>query len=618
MLEKLFFFVVLLGVLVTVHELGHFLMAKLFKVQVFKFSIGFGPELLAFQLGETRYAISAVPLGGFVRMAGEEDLLERWGGPDAPAPDPKRLLTARPRWQRALIMVGGPLANLILPALIFSIAAYGDNEIAAPIVGTVLPETPAARAGLKSGDRIVRIEGQEIVAFDDISALVGPRAGKEVELEILRDKQRQKLRLRLRSQASLNALQQVEERGRVGVGAFRQLAVVSPLPGDSPAQRAGIKGLDKILAVDGEPVASWPELSQKLQRAEPGHKSLLRIERRRLIWDGVLRLELPEYFQSELSSQAEAVAEAPEKIPASATTLHMGQLAALPTLPRKFAGLDPAELETPELQERLNKTWQAAESVVNQGQRESLGLGFAGACVSSLIANSPAQQLGLQRGDCLLSVDGRQAFHWSLVDETLQTHPKAIHLAIASVGGKTKVLAFRLQARPEVVPIRRGQKRYIFGAEQSAVLIPGSTELLQRGFLAAIATGFNRTVELTAMTAAGIGLLLTGQLPFASVGGPMMLFDLAGQSAERGLSYFIFMLAFISINLGVLNLLPVPVLDGGHLLMLAIESVMRRPLPKRSAEIANLVGLSLLLLLMLAVMGNDLARYWRSILGLFG
>jgi regulator of sigma E protease len=108
----------------------------------------------------------------------------------------------------------------------------------------------------------------------------------------------------------------------------------------------------------------------------------------------------------------------------------------------------------------------------------------------------------------------------------------------------------------------------------------------------------------------GIGLLLTGQIPFATVGGPIMMFDLAGRSVETGIGHFLFIMAVISINLAILNLLPVPVLDGGHLLFLVIEAVRRHPVSLRARERATFVGLLALLLLMILVMRNDLARYW--------
>ncbi len=592
--EKLLFFILLLGVLVTVHELGHFGLAKLFGVQVFKFSVGFGPELIAFQLGETRYAIAVIPLGGFVRMAGEDDLVERWGGPDAPPTDPARVLTAKPLWQRALIILAGPLANLLLPALVFSFSSCGESQFAAPVIGTVLPDTPAEQAGLLAGDRIVAVDGEPVAEFADIAGLVSHRAGEQIELSLQRDGRDQTVTLTLNRSKSRDELQQVVERGRIGVGSFRRLAVISSGRADSPAARAGLQGLDRVLRVDGREIDGYDALEAALHEAVD-RPVTLEIERREPVLRGVLRLALPRRLQVELPA---------------------AEPGATPVLPEQLArrvNLEPGE-EDPD---QLARTRAAALGILAQQDPALRGLSFAGACLADRVPDSPVAALGLERGDCLLAVDGRLAFHWSLVGERLQATPTEPHTAVVLRGGVLESVAFRLQQRDELLPLRRGQARHLFGEVQTAVLGPGHTETVVRGPVQALLAGLQRTVALTGTTVAGMGLLFTGKLPFASVGGPMMLFDLAGKTSERGFGYFFFIMAFISINLAVLNLLPVPVLDGGHLLFILVEAVRRRPLPPRAAEIANLIGLSLLLMLMLAVMSNDVARYWDSILSIF-
>jgi regulator of sigma E protease len=163
-LQNTVFFAIFIGVLVTVHELGHFLAAKWAGVKVLKFSIGFGPKLFGFRRGETEYQIAAVPLGGFVRMAGEIP------GDDVPEEDVKRSFLSAPWWKRAIIVVAGPAFNLIFPILAYWVAFLGDHQVISARVGWVEPEYPAARAGILPGDLITKVDGTPIRAFDEIRA----------------------------------------------------------------------------------------------------------------------------------------------------------------------------------------------------------------------------------------------------------------------------------------------------------------------------------------------------------------------------------------------------------------------------------------------------------------
>ena len=380
----------------------------------------------------------------------------------------------------------------------------------------------------------------------------------------------------------------------MGVGAFRRLPVVAPLPG-SIAAAAGLLPLDRVLSVDGTAVETYDALEQALIAA--AERSVgIEVERRQVVLSGAIELDLPQRIQL--------------SVPAST---QLPRALSMPTGLGRRAGVEQAEVDPA----RLQTTVEQAQRVLDAQPAALRGLLHAGACLAGVLQGSPASQLGLRRGDCAISLDGEPAFHWSVIDERLAAAPDEPHLAVFARAGLLDAVAFRLQEREELVPIRRGQQRRVFGAVQTPSVTTGATEIIVRGPLAAVVEGVSRTLSLTGVTIVGMGLLLSAQLPFATVGGPMMLFDLAGRSAERGAATFFFIMAFISINLAVLNLLPVPVLDGGHLLFIAIEAVRRKPLPRRAAEIANLVGLSLLLLLMVAVMGNDLARYWGSIVGVF-
>src|SRR4051812_49894042 len=147
---------VLLGVLILVHELGHFVFAKLFDVKVLRFSLGFGPRIVGITYGETEYRLSALPLGGYVRLLGEDP------GEPIPPIDRPRALAAKPLWQRYTVVVAGPGFNLLLPLQIYFVHYAGQRPMLPPTVGTVLPDLPAANAGPLPGDRIESGDRQRV------------------------------------------------------------------------------------------------------------------------------------------------------------------------------------------------------------------------------------------------------------------------------------------------------------------------------------------------------------------------------------------------------------------------------------------------------------------------
>src|SRR5512140_2627179 len=160
--QKLAYTALLLGVLVVVHELGHFLVAKLLNVYVPRFSVGFGPALFRWERGETEYWIAALPLGGYVKMAGDVPNEEL-----APE-DAARGFLAQAPWKRALIVAAGPVFNLVFPVLVYFFVFFGAHQALSTRVGSVEPGLPAAAAGLQPGDRIVAVDGRKVTTFQDV------------------------------------------------------------------------------------------------------------------------------------------------------------------------------------------------------------------------------------------------------------------------------------------------------------------------------------------------------------------------------------------------------------------------------------------------------------------
>ena len=175
--------VVVLGALIFFHELGHFLVAKRAKVGVLKFSLGFGPKVVGVKRGETEYLLSALPLGGYVKMIGEDP------GDESPeATDPARSFSKKSVGIRSLIILAGPVANLILPVVIFwGIFSFVGQSYLLPVAGSPEKDSPAERAGLMAGDRIQAIDGQPIERWDQLEAAERASSGRPLSLSILRD-----------------------------------------------------------------------------------------------------------------------------------------------------------------------------------------------------------------------------------------------------------------------------------------------------------------------------------------------------------------------------------------------------------------------------------------------
>jgi regulator of sigma E protease len=342
--------VILLGVIIFVHELGHFLFAKLMGVRVLKFSLGFGPKLIGKQYGDTEYRISAIPLGGYVKMLGEstEDELSEEEKPFA--------YNHQDVWKRFVIVFSGPLFNILFAVIIFFFVFVKGLPVLVPEVGEVMPDTPAARAGLMEGDQIMKINGLPVAQWDEMTKIIHSNPGKALDLAIRRD------------------------------AALLQVSLT-------------------------------PE-----------------------------KKNVSDIF----------------------------------------------------------------------GEQKEVGL---------------------------------------------------------------------------------------IGIKPS-----GSTFIKKTSIIQALTDSIVRTGEMCVLTVVSIVKLIQRVIPMDTMGGPILIVQMAGEQASRGvLNFFVFM-AVININLGVLNLLPIPILDGGHLVFLGIEAIRKKPLNDKVIAISQRIGLALLLTLMAVVLYNDVMR----------
>lgn len=254
-------------VLVGLHELGHFLVARACGVEIIEFSIGFGPRIFSVSGKETRYSLRAVPIGGYVRMAGEDRSEEEGETPD------DRLLYSKPPYVRALISLAGPIANLLL-ALIVTIGVVWAASIPVLQVADVVPDAPAAQV-LLPGDRIIAINGREIYTIDQITSAIQRSGGSPIEISLVRSGKEEEVRI---------APTYSEDEGRYLIGAYFQAAAftneIASLSAGSPLAGAGLSPGDRIVAIGGDEVRTAIAVILSLDEHLPADEVDLTVLRR--------------------------------------------------------------------------------------------------------------------------------------------------------------------------------------------------------------------------------------------------------------------------------------------------------------------------------------------------
>lgn len=424
-------FIFVLGVLVVLHEAGHFLIARLVGAPVEVFSVGFGKRLWGFERGGTDYRISLVPLGGYVRVIGlGPDETDVATGNDEVEPE---LLV---RWKRGLILLGGPVANIIAAVFFVAIAFMIGVEVPVyqsepPVVGWVEPESPASDSGIQPGDLVLSMDGQQLETWRDLETSTLQAGGREVLVAVQRDGEFMEIPV------------EPEKRTRYDFGYSGILPplgseVVQLIPGQ-PAERAGIEVGDRIVEIAGQPVEQFYDLI-RLISPHPGEEIPVVLER-----DGEL---------------------------------------------------------------------------------------------------------------------------------------KEFRMTPNDIGGEGKI--------------------------GIAVVFPSRLERF--GLIPAVKAGWTECVKMTRQTFRVLRLLVTGKLSLRQVSGPLEIGRISGEAAKEGVHSLILFMGIISLQLGIFNLLPIPVLDGGHLTILAFESAARRDLSMRVKERILEVGFVLLILLMVVVMYNDIVK----------
>ncbi|MFZ3138052.1 MAG: RIP metalloprotease RseP [Thermodesulfovibrionales bacterium] len=429
--------IVLLGIIIFVHELGHFLFAKLMHVRVLKFSLGFGPKLIGGKYGDTEYLLSLIPLGGYVKMLGETP------GEELSEEDKKFAYNYQSVWKRFMIVFCGPLFNVLFASLIFIFVYLSGVPALYPDVGKIDENSPAANAGLMTGDRILEINGALVKSWDDIDSFINDNPGKTLSFKVRRD---------------------------VKVMEFSI----------TPVRKSG-------RSIFGE------------------NKEL---------WDiGILPLIYP--------------------------------------------------------------------------------------IVGEVVKGGQAEKGGIKKGDMVITIDSNAIKTWEDMTAIIHANPE-------------KPLKFKIKRDERIIDMTIAPAKTSIGDKKVIGLIgirPSTNDFIKRhGLIEAVPLGVKRTWEMSVLTVVSIYKLIQRVIPMDSIGGPVLIVQMAGEQASRGaLNFFVFM-AIININLGVLNLLPIPVLDGGHLLFLGIEAIRRKPLSEKIISVSQKIGLAVLLTLMAVVIFNDVMR----------
>ena len=427
-----------LGVMVFVHEWGHFVAARICGVRVDVFSLGYGNRIFGWKRGNTDYRVSVFPLGGYVKMSGDNPAEERTGAPDE--------FLAKSRWRRLFIIVAGPFMNFVLAfALLCGLYTIGMpvpayTHRAAQVIG-IIPGSPAEKAGIRPGDTIVAIDGAKVSNWDQALSAPGIVPGHEISFDLQR------------AGATVHVKETVPQDLSDGFNILgcphQRVLVDSVTPGD-PAAKAGVKSGDELLSVNGQPVVN-PDILTAAVRQSDGK-------------------------------------------PLTIGVSHKGKEFAMPMTP---VYADPGD---------------------------------------------------------------------------------------------------------------RGGKRWIIGA----AFAPGDTVRESYPFLKAAEHSWTKNATIAKEIIWVFGGLFSGRVSIKDLSGPVGIVKVSVQAAKLGFAEYIIFMAFLSVNLGILNLLPIPILDGGHVLMLAIEGSLRRDLSLVVKERFVTVGLVFLLAVFGFVIVHDVVRLFPN------
>ncbi len=522
LIEKILIFVLFLCPIVFVHELGHFFFARLFGVRVETFSIGFGPKILKWKKGATEYALSVIPLGGYVKMFGDDPFSD-----DEMSEEDKRdSYLHKSKWARFWIVFGGPLSNIIFSFFLYFLLFANGEKVPALNFGLIAESSYFYEQGIRSGDVLKKINSHDVFSLTDVG--VDLEGSQVKELEVERDGKIIAVKLDEPFNSFIERFASLPR--------FFRVPIIVDLDGNKfgisvrPKDISSQQSLDRIFEGNqAQTFYLYPAKPSTEEKAVGGY--VFDYEKvKEILWDG----------------KTDAVA-----------FLHQN----------KFYPLDLV--------------------------------------VQSIVMGAPADRLGIKQGDIISSVNGQKVFRFSDLREKVQENKNEKPI-------KLEMLRAGVLKSYELIPdiSKEGDKNvYIVGIYSSAEFL--APEYVMRPALSlweSMIQGVERTFTVMGKTFQGFMKLVTARTSLKNIGGPIAIGKVAADSFHISLSYFFSIMALISVNLGIINLFPIPVLDGGHIMFLFLELINRGPLSRKKLEIAHRFGLSLLFLLIFVALFNDVVR----------
>jgi regulator of sigma E protease len=439
-----------------------------------------------------------------------------------------------------------------------------ERHFLPPTVGIVFPGH-AADGKLFAGDRILSVNGEDIGTYGELARIVQKNPGRELSLHVFRNSTY--VDVTVTPEETVDPDETMEQRefdmvervGRLSIMPSLPRAVIGVPRPDSPAYSAGLRTFDMVVLVGGRPIKRFVDLEAVLR---DNHGESVPVT----------------YLR-------------PEPVDGA-----LGGLADWAVFEARVANLTP----DPGPGDLLSRT----------------GIELAD-LYAAVVPEGALRQAGMSPGDKVIDLDDVPLPAWSVLRERLLRAPDQPHTLGWLREGRR--MSGTIQMRKEQWTDEYGQ-HFVRHVMRMTHWIPSSPEPFVENpspIRYALRGAIEETADVMRFILVGIVRIFEGRVSLSSLSGPITIYDVAGEAASRGADYFVWVMALISINLGLLNLLPIPVLDGGHLLFFAIEGIMRRPLPLRVREIASLVGVSFLVLLMGIAFKNDVDRRWDVIVGQF-
>lgn len=638
-----------LGLVIFLHELGHFAVAKWCDVYVERFSLGFGPILFSWKRGETEYALSAIPIGGYVKMLGQDDADPSQLTNEEIAADPRSYI-AKNVWQRMAIISAGVTMNLLSAVLFFAIVFALGREISPPVIGTVLVGMPAWEAGIQRGDRVTHFNGRPITNYHDLQISVAVSRGP-IEL---RGKRRDGTNFRAVVEPDTSGT-----RPQIGILPSMGLIVGGDLKANDPPGLPGTAAAraqppfepgDQILRVDGVDVTSFADFQDRLA-ARKGAPTVITVRRpgrdqpldihvgtnyfRRL----GLRLDTGAIAAVQAGSPAEAAGLRPGDKLVKINGRDVGTDIDPLRLPDVFADLHDQTIDVVVARQQANSG--PIEPVLTLTPRDRPGwleppetegdpisipaIGAAYYIVPFILQvepGSPAAEAGIQPNTSILKVelllpdgapsDGldkrnlvieldpkheKKAHNWAFAFWMMQQLPQRDVRLTIKQKDQTEPRTVTLKPREDTTwprPTLGLRVRPLMDVERA------------QGPLDAFRMAYRESRHSVITTYVTLANLLTQRLSVKELRGPLSIANFAYESARTGLPQLLQFLGFLSINLAVINFLPIPVLDGGHMVFLLWEAITRRRPSERVLVGATYLGMLFLLGLMVLVFYLDI------------